>query len=284
MIESIAIVGVGLIGGSFALALKDAGFKGDIVGFDLNEQTLKKAIELNVIDRYVTTAEAAGKVDMVVLAVPMLAMRASLEAIKPGLQNHTVITDVGSVKGSFVADAREVLDDLSNLVPGHPIAGTEHSGVEAAFSSLYRARRVILTPLDETRPQAVQDVKDLWELAGANVELLPLDKHDQVLAETSHLPHILAFSLVDALARLPDHEEIFRYAAGGFRDFTRIASSDPVMWRDVCLTNRDALLDVLGRYQNDLQVLANLIDQGDGETILETFRRAKQARDNHEIA
>lgn len=284
MIQNLAIIGVGLIGGSLALSLKAAGFTGKIYGYDQNQQALKRALELGVIDHIVADeAEAAEAGELVVLAVPMLAMEAVLKSLAKTLDDKTMVSDVGSVKGSFANSARKYLSasQLKNFIPGHPIAGTEHSGVESAFASLYQGRRVILTPLEETLPATVQEARQLWECAGALVECLDIKVHDRVLAETSHLPHVLAFGLVDALARLPDHEDIFKYAAGGFRDFTRIASSDPTMWRDVCLTNRDALLEVMSRYRKDLDLLSTMISTADGDGLHEIFSRAKQARDKH---
>jgi prephenate dehydrogenase len=170
---------------------------------------------------------------------------------------------------------------LSRFVPGHPIAGTEQSGVEASFAELYRERRVILTPLDENPPEAVARVRALWQAAGSEVTEMSVEHHDVVLAATSHLPHMLAYTLVDTLARMHDKDEIFGYAAGGFRDFTRIASSDPVMWRDVCIANRDAILEMIGRFQADLALLADAIRDGDQALISEVFERAKRARDRH---
>lgn len=283
-IERIAIFGVGLIGGSFALGLKAAGFAGEIVGGGRNPERLARGVELGVIDRYSTDpVEAVQGADLVMLAVPMGAMRAVLEKIAPALGDHTIVTDAGSVKGSFESDARAVLGDtLARVVPGHPIAGTERSGVEAAFPTLYQQRRVILTPLAESDPAATEAVAALWRQCGAEVECLSVDHHDRVLAATSHLPHLLAFSLVDTLATMQSREEIFRYAAGGFRDFTRIASGDPVMWRDICLTNRGPLLEIVEALLQDFQRLREAVAEGDAEHIEQTFARAKAARDAHQ--
>lgn len=281
MSERLTIIGVGLIGGSFALALKAAGFAGEIVGCGRRELPLKRAVELGVIDRWSTDpAEAVAGTGVVLLAVPMLAMRKVLEQLADTIPGDAIVTDAGSSKGSFVRDAR-VLDNPGRVVPGHPIAGTEHSGVEAAFATLFVDHRVILTPTQDTDPQALQRVESLWQMTGALVEITDVQTHDRLLAATSHLPHMLAFGLVATLAGMQEEDDIFRFAAGGFRDFTRIASSDPVMWRDVCIANRDALLDVLTRYHGDLRQLTELIEQGDGERILELFTRAKAARDAH---
>jgi prephenate dehydrogenase len=282
VIERICIVGVGLIGGSFALGLKKAGFSGHIVGAGRHLENLEHALGLGVVDSYHTdAAKAVEGADLVMLAVPMGAMKSLLAMINPALKPGAIITDAGSVKGSFVTDALAVLGSAERLVPGHPIAGTERSGVDAAFATLFENRKVILTPLPETDTEAVDAVRGLWAMTGADVESLSPEHHDRVLAATSHLPHVVAFSLVDTLATLQESEEIFRYAAGGFHDFTRIASSDPVMWRDICLSNRDAVLAMLDGLMTDLTALREHIDQCDSDTIERTFRRAKQARDSH---
>jgi prephenate dehydrogenase len=217
---------------------------------------------------------------LVVLAVPVGSMVALFEAIRPALAPQVILTDVGSTKLSVVEAARTAYGTLPlRFVPGHPIAGTEQAGVDASFAELFRERRVILTPLPETDPAAVAKVRAMWETAGARVTAMSPEHHDQVLAATSHLPHVLAYALVDHLAALDDRSEIFAYAAGGFRDFTRIASSSPEMWRDIACANRVALTAVLDGYLHDLQQLRAAIAAGDGETILAVFRRAKQARD-----
>ena len=276
----ITIAGVGLIGGSFGLALRAAGHDGEIVGLGRDPVRLEAALECGAIDRGETdAARATAGAEVVLLAVPMGAMASVLTALAPDLPPETIVTDAGSVKGSFVADARRVLGSLERVVPGHPIAGTERSGVDAAFAELYRGRRVILTPTDETDRAAVDTVERLWTATGAQVERLAVETHDRLLAATSHLPHMLAFGLVDALARGDDSDAVFRYAAGGFRDFTRIASSDPVMWRDICLANRDALLAALEAYRDDLEQLTAEVRDGDAEGLLDRFGRAKAARD-----
>lgn len=280
MNERIAIVGVGLIGGSLGLALKAAGHRGEIVGIGREPERLDEAVAVGAINRGETDAVAGvSEADIVVLAVPMGAMDQVLSAVAPGLSPSAVVTDAGSVKGSVVAQARARLDMPQRFVPGHPIAGTERSGVAAAFPELFRGRRVILTPDGGTDGDAVQRVRAMWELTGAQVECLDVEDHDRLLASTSHLPHMLAFGLVDALARGGDADRVFRYAAGGFRDFTRIASSDPVMWRDICIANREALLEALAAYQDDLDALTAEVRSGDGEALLDRFRRAKEARD-----
>ncbi|MBN2885436.1 MAG: prephenate dehydrogenase/arogenate dehydrogenase family protein, partial [Chromatiaceae bacterium] len=283
MIERLAIIGVGLIGGSLARALRASGAVGEVVGCGRGLANLERARELGVVDRITQDpATAVAGADMVFLAVPLGAMRGIFNAIRDHLAPGAILTDGGSVKGSVVADAVAAFGGLPpRLVPGHPIAGTECSGVEASFAELYQDRRVILTPLPETDPEALARVRVLWERCGAEVTLMTVAHHDEVLAATSHLPHMLAFGLVDALARMRENDEIFRYAAGGFRDFTRIASSDPVMWRDICLANREALSAMLARFSIELTDLAEHIRRADGERLLELFARAKAARERY---
>jgi prephenate dehydrogenase len=282
LIRRLCIVGVGLIGGSLAQALKRAGAVGEVIGAGRREETLRKALTLGVIDRLETDpAAAVAEADVVVIAVPLGAMPGVFDALADHLPKHCVFTDVGSAKGCVVADAKRAFGRIPpTFVPGHPIAGTEKSGVEASFPELFQQRRVILTPLVETEADAHQLIRRMWSAAGAEVVDMGVRHHDEVLAATSHLPHVLAYSLVDTLARMDDRAEIFRYAAGGFRDFTRIASSDPRMWRDICLANRAPLSEAIEEYSRDLDCLAQAIKNGDGETIMEIFRRAKHARDN----
>ena len=281
MIEKLALIGVGLIGGSLARALRDAGQVREIVGHGRGLANLQRAVELGVIDRVETTLHAAVReADMIVLATPVGSMEKILQTIAPYLAPTAVVTDVGSVKGTVAETARRVLSDkFSRFVPGHPIAGTERSGVEASFSSLYVGRRVVLTPLTETNAEAVDRVRRMWEAAGAEVVSMTVEHHDTVLAATSHLPHLLAYALVDMLARLDDKNEIFAYAAGGFRDFTRIASSDPVMWRDISLANRDAIVRLLKQYRGEVDSLIKAVAAGEGEKLHTLFARAKAARD-----
>ncbi len=225
---------------------------------------------------------AVEDADLVVLAVPLGAMRELLETIRPSLRPDAVLTDVGSAKGCVVEAARAVFGALPpGFVPGHPIAGTERSGVDASFAELFQGRKVILTPTAECDTGALGRVRALWQGVGADVAEMSVEHHDEVLAATSHLPHVLAFTLVDTLSRLGEREEVFQYAAGGFRDFTRIASSDPVMWRDICLANRTAVLDMIERYQADLSGMRDAIQERDGERLLEVFIRAKKARDRY---
>ena len=282
-LRRLAIIGVGLIGGSLARALRRAGMVDEVVGCGRGRANLEKAVELGVIDRFShEVGEAVAGADMIFVAVPLGAMRETFAAMRGHLAEDAIITDGGSAKASVVADARAAFGELpANFVPGHPIAGTEQNGVEASFPELYHNRRVILTPLCGTDPTATAKVDVMWRACGADVNYMTVEHHDEVLAATSHLPHMLAFGLVDALARMKENDEIFRYAAGGFRDFTRIASSNPVMWRDICVANRDALSRMLATFAEEMKELAETIGKGDGDHLLEIFQRAKQARDRY---
>jgi prephenate dehydrogenase len=275
------VIGVGLIGGSLARALRAAGVCDEVIGCGRGEANLKRAQDLGVIDRYERDpGRAVEGADMVVLCVPLGAMYGILTRIAGHLSADAVVTDAGSVKGCVVEDVRRAFNAVpANFVPAHPIAGTEKSGVEASFAELFRDHMVILTPLRETASEASQRVSTMWKATGARIVNMEVEHHDQVLAATSHLPHLLAFSLVDTLARMGDREEIFRYAAGGFRDFTRVASSDPQMWHDICVANREPLLEVLQRFRDRLDDLADALNQNDGGTLLQTFGNAKRARD-----
>ncbi len=283
LIKRLSIIGVGLIGGSLARALRAAGEVGEIVGCGRGRANLEEAVKLGVIDSYThNVSEAVEGADMIFMAVPLGAMRDTFVAMQGHLLDGAIITDGGSSKGSVVEDCRAVFGkDLPEFVPGHPIAGTENSGVESSFAELYQNRRVILTPTENTSSNAVQRVTAMWEECGGDVTIMSVEHHDEVLAATSHLPHMLAFALVDSLARMKENDEIFRYAAGGFRDFTRIASSSPVMWRDICIANRYALSAIMKGYIGDMNELAETIAQGDGERLLEIFERAKESRDKY---
>jgi prephenate dehydrogenase len=283
MIERLCVIGVGLIGGSLARALRDAGFCRQVVGAGRNPQNLQTAVDMGVIDRYETDlALAVAGADMVLVSVPLGAMATVFSAIKGHLAEDAVVTDAGSAKGGVIEAVTQAFNGLPPaFVPGHPIAGTEQSGVEASFAGLYKERRVILTPLPETDSQAIDRVRDMWEAAGAHVVMMDPVHHDAVLAATSHLPHVLAYTLVESLARLGDDGEVFDYAAGGFRDFTRIASSDPVMWRDICLANGDAIQLMIEHFVTDLQELTTAIQNRDGQQLLELFTSAKAARDRY---
>ena len=281
MIERLCVIGVGLIGGSLARALREAKFVKEITGASRNPEHLQKALELGVIDRYDTDlSRAVEGADMVFVSVPLGAMGTVFKSIKDTLGVDTVVTDAGSAKASVVEAVKAATGVIPDwFVPGHPIAGTEQSGVEASFPDLYKGRRVILTPTEETSAAAILKVRAMWEAAGAVVNEMGIEHHDEVLAATSHLPHMLAFALVESLARMSEQREIFEYAAGGFRDFTRIASSDPVMWRDICIANRDALMAMLKTFRGDLDDLAAAIEDRNESKILKIFQDAKSARD-----
>lgn len=283
LIGKLAIIGVGLIGGSLARALNAAGACSNIVGYDSDLASLEKAVDLGVItgcssDIAVVVADA----DIVVLATPLSATEPLLRELAGVLEAGTIVTDTGSAKGSVVRTARAVLGDKSRqFIPGHPIAGTEQSGVEASFPELFRDHLVILTPLEENDPAALRLVTRMWESCGATVLSLSINHHDQVLAATSHLPHMLAYALVACLAEMDESEEIFRFSAGGFRDFTRIASSSPEMWSDVCIANRENLLQVIDSFKSCLDIISGYIEAGDREHLLELFSRAKDSRDRY---
>jgi len=281
VIRRLAIIGVGLIGGSLARALRAAGQVEQVVGCGRGEANLRRGLDLGVIDSYThDVVEAVRGADMVFVSVPLGAMRGVFEQMHGHLAEDAVVTDGGSAKGSVINDFYAVCSGhTTQFVPGHPIAGTEHNGVEASFAELYQDRRVIITPTAASSSDAVRRVTEMWSHTGAEVVEMAVDHHDRVLAATSHLPHMLAFGLVDALARMEEHEEIFRYAAGGFRDFTRIASSNPTMWRDICISNGAALSRMISNFAEELQALADSVEQGDGERLLEIFQRAKDARD-----
>jgi len=280
-IQQLTVIGVGLIGGSFARATRKANKVETIVGCGRNEANLIKAVELGVIDSYkLDVKEAVKNADLVMLAVPLGAMTALFEQMKEALKTDAVITDAGSVKSSVINSIKTVYGEVPpHFIPGHPIAGTEESGVEASFDTLYNDRRVILTPLDNVDESALSLVKECWESAGAEVSTMSVEHHDEVLAATSHLPHMLAFGLVDTLAQQDEQKEIFKYAAGGFRDFTRIASSNPVMWRDICIANHEALSDKLDAFATEMTELADAIREQNADELLDIFTRAKTARD-----
>lgn len=279
---TLGIVGLGLIGASLAAALRkrESGLR--ILGADQSDATLVRALELGYIDEGCTDPlDLCRRSDVVVLAVPVLGLRNLFEQLAPALADgRTVLTDAGSVKGVVRDAAEAVFGQMPAwLVPGHPIAGSEFSGVDAANPDLYLCHQVILTPGPDTDPTATACVRGLWEQVEATVQLMTVDRHDEVLAATSHLPHLLAFALVDSLAQESEKYDIFHYAAGGFRDFTRIAASDPTMWHDIFLANDQATLDVLDRYMDHLQTVRTALAAGDGEALHTVFRRAKHARD-----
>nr|WP_178132410.1 MULTISPECIES: bifunctional prephenate dehydrogenase/3-phosphoshikimate 1-carboxyvinyltransferase [unclassified Pseudomonas] len=276
------VVGLGLIGGSFAKGLREKGLFEEVVGVDRDPQTRRLAVQLGVVDRCEESLrEGCRDADVIQLAVPILAMEKVLAELATFDLGHAVLTDVGSAKGNVVRAARVAFGEMpARFVPGHPIAGSEQSGVEAANGKLFRRHKVILTPLDNADADAVQCVEALWRELGADVELMEVEHHDEVLAATSHLPHLLAFTLVDSLAKRSENLEIFRYAAGGFRDFTRIAGSDPTMWHDIFLANRKAVLRILDVFRDDLDALREAVDAGDGQQLMGVFTRARVAREH----
>lgn len=282
-IDNLLVIGLGLIGGSLALALRGRGFAGSFSAFNRSPAGIELALQTGIIDVAPASLEdAIAAADLIVIGVPTLAVEQVMKSIARHRRPGAVVTDVASVKGSVVDAARRVWGEVPSwLVPGHPIAGSEKSGVQAARADLFECHRVILTPLAQTAPAALELVDWMWRLTGAEVVHMDVDEHDRVLAMTSHLPHVLAFSLVDSLARQPASADIFRFAAGGFRDFTRIASSDVVMWRDIALANRDALLGAIDGFSHSLGGLREAIAASDGARIQEVFERARSARETY---
>lgn len=280
IVGTLAIVGTGLIGGSFALALKQAGAVGEVLGTGRSPAKLTLARELGLIDRAADWRQA-GQADCILLALPVGETGSALRQLAPHLKPGAIVTDAGSTKAGVVDAARAALGvRFADFVPGHPIAGSELSGPGAARADLYRGKRVVLTPQADTRADALATVRLLWETTGALVETLDAVQHDRIFAAVSHLPHLAAFALVDALAQRADAETFFRFAAGGFRDFTRIAGSSPEMWRDIALTNHEALLDELDAYLATLQTLRLAVSEKDGDALLNLFSRARAAREN----
>lgn len=280
IVDTLAVVGTGLIGGSFALALKQSGAVREVLGVGRNPGRLTVARELGLIDR-AADWEQVGQADCILLALPVGETEAVLRQLAPHLKPGAIVTDAGSTKANVVAAARAALGArFSDFVPGHPIAGSEQSGPLAARADLYQGKKVVLTPQADTRADALATVRALWEAAGAQVETLDAAQHDRVFAAVSHLPHLAAFALVDDLAQRADGDTFFRFAASGFRDFTRIAGSSPEMWRDIALANREALLTELDAYLDALQTLRQAVDQQDGAALLTIFSRARSAREN----
>ena len=285
----IVIVGLGLIGGSIARGLsnkksnKESNQKlcREIVAVGRNEKILQQAFDDGIITGYATdVAQACVDVDLVIIAVPSLTVEKVLQELKSAIAETTVVTDAASVKGAIIESVSRVYGEVpENFVPGHPIAGSENSGYSASLKDLYKGKKVILTPLDHTSQSAVSLVQMLWESLGSEVIKMSVADHDQVLAATSHLPHLLAYALVDTLSQQGQSEEIFRYAAGGFRDFTRIASSDPQMWHDIFMLNGDATIEVLDEYMTDLSRLRTAMQNRDSDELMTTFKRAKKSRD-----
>ena len=279
-LKTVAIVGVGLIGGSFALAMRRAGAVARVVGVDRDAQALERAAALGVIDTAAESAsEAAAGADLVFVSVPVRAMGPVLHDVALGLGPGGVVTDAGSTKADVVRTAAEELRSrLPQFVPGHPIAGRESSGVEAATADLFKGARVVLTPGPDTAPDATALVRSCWEACGARATEMPAEAHDRIFASVSHLPHLLAFALVSEIVSRPDAAELLSFAAGGFRDFTRIAASSPEMWRDIALANREALLDEMDRYTARVAVFRELVARGDGPGLQRLMAEARNAR------
>lgn len=275
------MIGVGLINGSLAKVLKKEGLADEIVGCARRDETLERAMTLGIIDRGTKDpGEAVIGADLVVIGTPTGSTGKVAEAMASTLSRDAIITDVGSIKAKVIEDVVPHLPFRGRFVPGHPVAGTENSGPDAAFDTLFVGRHCILTPIAETDPDALSTVQALWEIAGSRVSTMTAEHHDRVLAITSHLPHLIAYTIVGTVADLENHQqtEVLRYSAGGFTDFTRIAGSDPVMWRDIFLHNKEAVLEMLGRFSEDLSLLQRAIRWGDGETLETLFTRTREVR------
>jgi prephenate dehydrogenase len=279
LFNRVAVIGVGLIGGSFALALKQAKACAHVAGAGRNAANLQLALERGAIDSIAPDAAAAVRdADLVLIAAPVAQFSKLFQEILPHLESKAIITDAGSTKRDVIAAARKNLSKtIAQFVPAHPIAGAEKSGVAAASADLFRGRRVVLTPLAENSPASIQNIHDAWSACGARVTRMDAEEHDAVLAAVSHLPHLLAFALVHDVAARKNSEQLFSFAAGGFRDFTRIASSHPEMWRDICIANRDRLLEEVSRFSGKLDQVKKLLD--DPENLEKLFTEARDARD-----
>lgn len=280
MFGKVVIVGVGLIGGSFALGLKAAGAAKAIVGMGRTHDVAARALQLGLVDAVATSAqEAMQGADLVLVAAPVAQTGPILSQLLPYLEPQTIITDAGSTKCDVVAAARAVLGErIAQFVPGHPIAGRESNGPDAALAGLYRGKKTVLTPLPENSPEAVERVASAWRTCGAIIHQLSAEEHDRVFAAVSHLPHLLAYALVDDIAAKPHADLLFQYAASGFRDFTRIAGSSPEMWRDISLANRDALLTELDAYLAQLTKLRATLAASDGAGLEAVYANAQRAR------
>ena len=281
LFDRVALIGIGLIGSSLAHAMRKQKLAGEITGYARSEATRAKALELGLVDRiFPSAAEAVKDADLVILCSPVGTYAALAEGIAPALKPGAILTDVGSVKGAVVKDVLPHVPPGVHFIPGHPIAGTEQSGPESGFAELFINRWCIITPLPEADPKAVERLAEFWRACGSNVEVMTPEHHDLVLAITSHLPHLIAYNIVSTAADLEEvtSSEVIKYSAGGFRDFTRIAASDPTMWRDVFLNNKDAVLEMLGRFSEDLSALQRAIRWGDGDALFDVFTRSRQIR------
>ena len=280
-VKQLSLIGIGLIGGSLAASLREVSAVQRITAHARRQETLDTAKYLGLIDEGSTDlAQVIAGADIIMLAVPMGAYRQVFNDLKPIWPEHAVVTDAGSSKQSVLDDLTAVFGHVpKNFVAGHPVAGTERSGPAAAQADLFRHRRVILTPEPDTDPAAIATVEAMWQAAGASVHQMTAQHHDEVLALTSHLPHVIAYQLIETLAKVNDQREVFSFAAGGLIDLTRIASSNPRMWADIMLANRDAVLAGLDQYNSDMQALREVIASADETRLLEHFQRAKNARD-----
>jgi prephenate dehydrogenase len=281
-IAKLVVIGVGLIGGSVALALREARMVGQVTGVGRSRENLDEALRLGIVDNVTDDyAQALAAADMVLVATPVAQMPAVFLRIAPHLEPRTIVTDGGSTKQDVIAAARVALGGkFAQFVPAHPIAGTENAGAGAAFAELFRGRNVVLAPEPETHAAAAAGVVAMWEAVGASVAIMQAARHDTIFAAVSHLPHLLAFALVEELTRRPDAPEYFKFAAGGFRDFTRIASSSPEMWRDIAIANRDALVAELRSYRNQLERMEKLIAASDANALNTLFVTARDARND----
>jgi len=279
--ERVAVIGVGLIGGSFSLALKEKRLCGHVVGAGRSAANLKRALERGAIDSVAADAAAAARdADLVLVAAPVAQFRDIFQDIKENLKSGALVVDAGSTKRDVVATARAALGaKIAQFVPAHPIAGAEKSGAAAATAELFRDRRVVLTPLEENSKQDLEAAAGVWSAVGARVSRMTPEAHDQVFAAVSHLPHLLAYALVSNISGRPNSAQLFGYAAGGFRDFTRIASSHPEMWRDICVANRDRLLHELHLYEKKLKEIGQILEAGDAAALEKLFAEARAARE-----
>ncbi|WP_018388207.1 prephenate/arogenate dehydrogenase family protein [Ancylobacter sp. FA202] len=281
LIGRLTVIGIGLIGSSILRAVKARGLAGTLVAYDGAEAVRARAEALDIADLVaMTPAQAVEGADIIILCVPVGAMGAVAEAIAPHVKAGAIVSDVGSVKGAVVSALRAHLPESVHIVPGHPVAGTEYSGPDAGFATLFKNRWSILTPPEGTDPAAVAALSGLWSAMGANVETMTPEHHDLVLAITSHVPHLIAYNIVGTAADLEavTQSEVIKYSAGGFRDFTRIAASDPTMWRDVFLNNREAVIEVLGRFTEDLIALQRAIRWAEGDKLFDLFTRTRAIR------
>ena len=281
MINKVCIIGLGLIGSSLARNLHGSDLVGQVVAVDISPKVCDKVMELGIVDAATTSFSVGVKdADVIILAVPVGANKGVADAIAPHLKQGAVVTDVGSVKGAVLRDLSEALPEHVDIIGGHPIAGTEHSGPEAGFKELFEGRWCILTPEPSADLRALEKVSAIWDICGAKIEIMEAERHDLILGITSHLPHLIAYSIVDTANDLEGDtkHDVIKFSASGFRGFTRIAASDPVMWRDVFLNNRDAVLEILGRFNEDLSALQKPIRKGDGDYLFQVFSRTREIR------